>query len=90
MGLLRTAARKPDTPHPVRARLLVGSFDRETGAPNYYTDRTWSMRLSTASGCATRAEDEGHIQSRCEALRLRRKSGADLAALEDALAWRAS
>ena len=89
MGLLRTAVRKPDTPHPVRACLLVGSFDfEETGAPNYHTD----LDLVDASVDCIRLRNpdlktKGDIQSRCEALRLRRKSEADLADLEDALAW---
>ena len=89
MALLRTAVRKPDTPHPVRACLLVGSLDfEETGAPNYYTD----LDLVDASVDCIRRRDpdlktKGDIQSRCEALRLRRKSEADLADLEDALAW---
>ena len=89
MALLRTAVRKPDNPHPVRACLLVGSFDfEETGAPNYHTD----LDLVDASVDCIRLRNpelktKGDTQSRCEALRLRRKSEADLAALEDALAW---
>ena len=89
MALLRTAVRKPDNPHPVRACLLVGSFDfEETGAPNYHTD----LDLVDASVDCIRLRNpelktKGDTQSRCDALRLRRKSEADLAALEDALAW---
>ena len=90
MALLRTAVRKPDTPHPVCACLHVGSFDfEETGASNYYTD----LDLVDASVDCIRLRNpdlktKGDIQSRCEALRLRRKSEADVADLEDALARR--
>ena len=89
MALLRTAVRKPDTPHPVRACLLVGSFDfEETGAPNYYTDLDLVDASVDCIGLRNpELKTKGDIQSRCEALRLRRKSEADLAALEDALAW---
>ena len=89
MGLLGTAGREPGTPHPVRACLLVGSFDfEETGAPDYCID----LDLVDASVDCIRLRNpdlktKGDIQSRCEALRLRRKGEADLAALEDALAW---
>ena len=86
--MVRTAGLEPGTPNPVRGCLLVGSFDfEETGAPNYYTD----LGLVDASVDCIRRRDpdlktNGDIQSRCEALRLRRKSEADVADLEDALA----
>ena len=61
MGLLRSAVRKPGTPHLVRACLLADSFDfEETGAPNYYTDLDLvDASVDCIENGATPTEDEG-------------------------------